>query len=116
MTVLDVLTQCRTLGVWLAPGSGDKLRLSPPGVLPGELREQVKKHKAALRQLMTAPSADVISAEPCQVCGSRERWHWLDGRLLCRVCLILDLAPLTLVRSGWSPERQLDTHADTTAA
>jgi hypothetical protein len=101
MTVVDVLMQCRTLGVMLAPGKGDKLRVSPPGVLPEELRDQLRKHKVALRQLMTAPAADVISEEPCPLCGSRERWEWLDGRLLCRVCFVLDLAPLTLRRHGW---------------
>jgi hypothetical protein len=26
--------------------------------------------------------------EPCVVCGSKEKWVWLDGRRLCRPCLI----------------------------
>ena len=51
-------------------------------------------------QLHGAPPADVLSAEPCPVCGSRERWQWLDERVLCRVCLILDLAPWTIQQSG----------------
>jgi hypothetical protein len=50
------------------------------------------------RQLSAAPPADVMSEEPCALCGSHERWRWLDGRLLCRVCLVLDLASLTLKR------------------
>jgi hypothetical protein len=49
-------------------------------------------------QLLTAAPADCLSVDPCPICGSQERWHWLDGRALCRVCLILDLAPLTLRR------------------
>lgn len=52
-------------------------------------------------KLLTAPEPDFLSATSCVICGSRERWTWLDGRPLCRVCLILDLAPLTLVRQGW---------------
>jgi hypothetical protein len=28
--------------------------------------------------------------EPCTVCGSPEKWVWLDGRRLCRPCLIRD--------------------------
>jgi hypothetical protein len=24
----------------------------------------------------------------CDTCGSNEKWRWLDGRLLCRLCLI----------------------------
>jgi hypothetical protein len=26
--------------------------------------------------------------EPCPACGSKEKWIWLDGRQLCRPCLI----------------------------
>jgi hypothetical protein len=26
--------------------------------------------------------------EPCPDCGGIEKWRWLDGRLLCRTCLI----------------------------
>jgi hypothetical protein len=100
MIVTDILVQCATLGVTLAPGDAGTLRVSPPGVLPEGLRAQLRAHKSALLQLLLAPPADVLSAEHCPTCGSRERWLWLDGRLLCRVCFILDLAPLTLRREG----------------
>ena len=59
---------------------------------------QLLTHNRALARLLTAPPADFLSAEPCPLCSSRERWTWLDGRALCRVCLVLDLAPLTLRR------------------
>jgi hypothetical protein len=35
------------------------------------------------------PPPDLIS-EPCSVCGSQERWRWIDGSLLCRPGLIHD--------------------------
>jgi hypothetical protein len=45
---------------------------------------------------LTAPPADTLNDEPCPICGSRERWQWLDGREVCRPCLIMELAPMTL--------------------
>jgi hypothetical protein len=62
------------------------------------LWETLLSDPAARAQLRAAVPADFLSEELCQTCGSRERWEWLDGRALCRVCLILDLAPLTLRR------------------
>jgi hypothetical protein len=52
--------------------------------------------EAQTRQLSAAPAADVMSEEACPICGSRERWCWLDGRELCRPCLVLDRKPMTL--------------------
>jgi hypothetical protein len=101
MIVVDLLVACERLGVILATGEQGTLRANPPGVLPEDLRAQLRAHKQELWQLLTAPPADVLSDEPCPICGSQERWQWLDGRLFCRVCVVLDLAPLTLVRSGW---------------
>jgi hypothetical protein len=75
-------------------------------VLPDKLKGALKAHKPALLKLLTAPEPDYLSDTPCPICGSRERWIWLDGRALCRVCLILDLAPLTLVRQGWPEDRE----------
>jgi hypothetical protein len=57
----------------------------------------------SLRQLLTALPLDLLNKDPCLVCGSGERWQWLDGRLLCRVCLVLDLAPLALRRGDKCP-------------
>jgi hypothetical protein len=63
------------------------------------LAQQLLAHKGDLMRLLSAPPADVIANETCDVCGSRERWQWLDGRELCRACLILNFAPLTLHRA-----------------
>jgi hypothetical protein len=98
MTVQEILVQCETHGVTLAPGQNSTIRVSPPGVLPDKLRKALQEHKGAVLQLLSAPPADVTANEPCDVCGSRERWQWLDGRLVCRVCLVLNLVPLTLRR------------------
>jgi hypothetical protein len=99
--VTAIIDQCRDLGVTLAPGEYDALRVSPPGVLPSILKADLKAHKVDILKLLSAPPADIMSHEPCPICRSHERWQWLDGRLLCRVCLVLDLAPLTLLRGGW---------------
>ena len=48
-------------------------------------------------RLSSAPPADLMSHDPCAICGSHERWIWLDGRLLCRVCVVLDLMPMSLL-------------------
>jgi hypothetical protein len=109
MRVTELLSQCARLGVTLTPGDEGMLRVSPPGILSTELRGQLKAHKTALLQLLTAPPADALSDDPCETCGSRERWRWLDGRLLCRPCLVLDLRPMSLVSSGNGSSHPIDT-------
>jgi hypothetical protein len=32
-------------------------------------------------------------SEPCPDCGSKEKWIWLDGRRLCRPCVIQGGSP-----------------------
>jgi hypothetical protein len=104
--VVDLLRQCAAWGVSLAPGEKGALRVSPPGVLPDELKAALKRHKPEVLKLLTAPKLDVLAELPCQVCGSRERWWWIDGRHICRPCLVLDLAPLTLIRQGWHQDQR----------
>jgi hypothetical protein len=99
MTLTELLNQCTTLGVTLALGERGTLRVSPPGVLPSQIKEDLKAHKADILKLLTAPLADAMSDDPCPTCGSHERWQWLDGRLLCRVCVVLDLMPMSLLSS-----------------
>jgi len=94
MTV--ILARCQKRGVSLSPGEQGTIRLTPPGVLPSHLKELLTAHKADILKLFTAPPADFLSEAPCTTCGSWERWSWLDGRELCRVCLVLDFAPMTL--------------------
>jgi hypothetical protein len=96
LSATAILAQYQELGVTLAPGEYGALQVSPPGVLLSHLKEVLKAHKVDLLKLLTALSADFLSEEPCTMCGPHERWHWLAGRLLCRVCLSLDSPPLTL--------------------
>ena len=108
MTPVDLLQEVSRLGIQLEL-DGDGIRYKAPmGTMTPVLREGLQRYKPKLRHILMAPPADVMSEEPCPVCSSQERWLWLDGRLLCRVCVILDLAPLTLVRAGWDcpPTRQ----------
>jgi hypothetical protein len=94
MGVPDILAWCQELGVTLAPGEHGGLRVSPPGVLPSHLKEILKAHKADILKVLTAPPADFLGEDPCAICGSYERWRWLDGRLICRGCLIRGGVPL----------------------
>jgi hypothetical protein len=97
MTPTDLLTELSCRGVMLE-AKGNRLRYrAPQGILTPELRQALAEHKTSILRLLSAPPADVLSAAPCARCGSRERWQWLDGRLPCRVCLVLDLAPMTLM-------------------
>jgi hypothetical protein len=71
---------------------GDQLRFhAPKGTMGPTLRQAIAEHKTALLQLLSAPPRDFLAIQPCPICGSQERWQWLDARELCRVCLILDL-------------------------
>jgi hypothetical protein len=100
--LLDALTRA---GVTLT-ADGESLRYrAPRGALTPELKGALVCRKSDVLRLCQAPPADELSDVRCEVCRSRERWRWIDGRLLCRVCLILDLAPLTLVRQGWPESR-----------
>jgi Zinc-finger of RNA-polymerase I-specific TFIIB, Rrn7 len=70
-------------------------------------------HKADLLQLLAAPpkdateaenapaAADTTHANPCAQCGSQERWRWLDGRQICRSCLMHGNEPIVAVKV-WS--------------
>jgi hypothetical protein len=94
MDVVVLLEEARARGLEVR-ADGDRLVMRGPRSAEALVR-QLLAHKVALVRLLSAPPADVIANEPCDVCGSRERWLWLDGRKLCRVCLILDLMPMTL--------------------
>jgi hypothetical protein len=96
MTVQEILLQCEAHGVTLTSGQNGAIRLSPPGMLPDKLRKALQEYRGTVLRLLSAPPADAIANEPCDVCGSRERWQWLDGRELCRPCLVLDVVLMTL--------------------
>lgn len=44
------------------------------------------------------PPPDLTVPDPCPVCGSVERWRWVDDRLLCRACLIAGDLPVVAVK------------------
>jgi hypothetical protein len=98
MDALTLLTQAHQTGLTVH-AEGDRLVVRGPRSAE-PLALKLLDHKLDLMRLLTAPEADCLSEEPCPICGSHERWRWLDRRLICRVCLILDLIPLTLMRSG----------------
>jgi hypothetical protein len=71
MTADALIAQCRNLGVTLAAGPGGKLRVSPPGRLPGDLREQLRRRKAEVLALLTQPSPSWA----CPHCGGLVHLH-----------------------------------------
>jgi TubC N-terminal docking domain/Zinc-binding domain of primase-helicase len=99
MSVTDLLNELMWRGVVLT-AYGDRLHVdAPKGTLTAELRRAMVQHKTELLKLLRtslgpepfhrdAPPADCLSDSPCAVCGSHDRWRWLDGRLICRACLI----------------------------
>jgi hypothetical protein len=101
--ITTLLEQAQAVGLEVR-ADGDRLVVRGPQSAEA-LARQLLAHKGTLMRLISAPLADVIANEPCDVCGSRERWQWLDGRELCRVCLILDLMPMTLA-SPWRGKDQ----------
>jgi hypothetical protein len=54
----------------------------PAGALIPALRNALVEDKTSILRLLTAPAPDALVDDPCPICGSRERWQWLDGRLL----------------------------------
>jgi hypothetical protein len=75
MMVQEILIQCETRGVTLAPGERGAIRVSPPGILPDQLRKALQEYRGSMLRLLSVPPADVMSDEPCVRCGSLERWH-----------------------------------------
>jgi TubC N-terminal docking domain len=65
VNVHEVLSRCHELGVILAVSPQGKLRATPPGKLPEELREQLRQRKAEVLALLTQQSA----VWPCPHCG-----------------------------------------------
>jgi hypothetical protein len=66
VNVHEVVSRCRDLGVILAPGPGEKLRVSPPGRLPEDLRAELRKHKGEVLLLLRQTQA---TPWPCRHCG-----------------------------------------------
>ena len=54
MTIQSALESCHALGVILTPGEGETLLVSPPGVLPQDLKALLKQHKMEILRLLAA--------------------------------------------------------------
>jgi|SRR5712691_3378903 len=99
MNVHEVLSRCRDLGVILAPGPAGTLRVSPPGRLPAELRQELKRCKGEVLALLIQPSW------PCLHCGRPAEIEAvepsLDGQRMltfwnCQRCEVWGVTPSTL--------------------
>ena len=83
MNIIYLLSQCQALGVIVAPGEGGMLRVSPPGVLPEELRQQLRTEKAKLLDYLQHPSP----CRGCYTCQQRRFWrHGVTYRWICATC------------------------------
>lgn len=100
MVAETLLTRCRDLGLTLALGPDGKLRISPRGVLPAELRENLKQYKAEVLALLVQQSSRprpfindrgelIIPFE------SDPRYHWwkLGGQSLAATLAELNASP-----------------------
>lgn len=54
MTAETLLSRCRDLGVIVALSPEGKLRATPPGKLPEDLKAQIRQHKAAVLAALCA--------------------------------------------------------------
>jgi hypothetical protein len=110
-----LLSELQRQGVTLQ-AEGDRLRVkAPKGTLTPEVRQALTAQKAELLRLLVdsppppaafprePPPADVVGGIPCADCGGTEWWRWLDGRLLCRPCLVRREHPIR-APSMWSGE------------
>jgi hypothetical protein len=61
MTAHTLIVHCRALGVTLAPGSAGKLRVHPAGILPDELRQELKQRKAEVLRELTQQESRFFS-------------------------------------------------------
>lgn len=68
---LALISKCRDLGLILAPGPQGKLRVSPPGRLPEELRAELRRHKAEVLIALQSPQpAEQPTPQPAGWPGS----------------------------------------------
>jgi hypothetical protein len=104
--VITLLDRAQAAGLEVRIDDDRLVIRGPPSM--DALARQLLAHKGDVVRVLTAPPADVIGDESCGMCGSRERWHWLHGWLLCRGCLIRGGEPLELHGIGplASPRRR----------
>jgi hypothetical protein len=44
--------------------------------------------------------------EPCPICGGKDKWRWLDDRMVCRACLIRRDPPPTAATAAIPAHRR----------
>jgi hypothetical protein len=91
MYIAELMEKAASDGLTLVVDQGDVVVTAPTWEKLHAWEPILKPHKPDLLRLLTAPAADLLADDPCPICGSRDRWRWLDDRLLCRICLIFDL-------------------------
>lgn len=94
--VTDLLRQCASLGVTLAPGDNGALRVSPPGMLPDELKAALKAHKAAILRVLMTPGDR--RETPCPCCGATDWRETPDGGRWCVPCVLAGRDPVAAVK------------------
>jgi len=106
MTADLLIFKCRGLGVTLAPGPEGKLRVSPPGVVPEDLREALRQHKGEILALLNQSARPTLyPVWPCEHCGQPAEIEAvgpsLDGQRTltfwnCQPCQTWGVTPDTL--------------------
>jgi hypothetical protein len=98
MTPADLLSEAVRRGIRLEVHGEDVRYTAPKGALTPELRERLRAHKAALRQLLTPPAADLLTDKPCPACGGTAWRETPDGGRWCEPCVIAGRVPVTAVK------------------
>jgi hypothetical protein len=82
MSPKELVAKCEAFGVTLAPGDGEKLRISPPGVLPDHVKRLLRAHKQAVLNLLAPPPE-----RGCYTCQQHSFWqHAVTYAWICSVC------------------------------
>jgi hypothetical protein len=88
MTVDTLLREVERLGIVLTV-KGDRLHVqAPKGILTADLHRALAAQKPDLMRRLSAPPPDETGGTPCSTCGAAGWWRWLDGRRICRPCVM----------------------------
>jgi hypothetical protein len=110
MTATTLIARCRELGIILTSGPEGKLRVSPRGLLPDDLRTGLKQQKAEVLALLT-PHLPYINHHGDLIIpfGCDPKYHyWKQGGQN----LALTLQELNAPAEVW--KRYLGTYTETT--
>jgi hypothetical protein len=80
----ETIRQLWRLGVRVQT-DGERFRLTPPGVVPEDIRAQLRSNRGEIAALLT----QLPAPDRCQICG--ESTGWDDGKLLanCTACALV---------------------------